>query len=50
MAISRYNYIHRNKSNITVGIKGQAKSVFEIKDIVANVSKVQQQSIKLSMD
>lgn len=50
MAISRYNYIHRNKSNITVGIKGQAKSVFEIKDIVANVSKVQQQSIKLSME
>lgn len=50
MAVSRHNYIHRNKSNITIGIKGREKSVFEIKDIVADVSKVQQQSIKLSME
>lgn len=50
MPVSRYNYIHRNKSNITIGIKGEVKSVFKIEDLIKQVETVQQQSVRLSLD
>ena len=45
---SRYNYVHVNKGNITIGIKGQVKQVFPKSDLGGYVAKIQNQSVRLS--
>jgi hypothetical protein len=46
--ISRTNYIHNNKGNITIGIKGQVKTVFLKSDLSQALSTIQGQGRELS--
>ncbi len=45
---SRYSYVHYNKNNITVGIKGEVKRVFQKKDLTASITQIQRQGEELS--
>ena len=45
---SRFSYVHYNKNNITVGIKGEVKRVFQKKDLTAAITQIQRQGEELS--
>lgn len=45
---SRFSYVHYNKNNITVGIKGEVKRVFQKKDLTASITQIQRQGEELS--
>lgn len=45
--ISRSDYIHRNKSNITIGIKGKPKQVFSLASLNNQIASVQKQAQEL---
>ena len=45
---SRYSYIHYNKANITIGRKGEAKTVFPKVELSKSITEIQAESEKLS--
>lgn len=45
--ISRESYIHRNKNNITIGIKGKPKQVFSLKLLNNQITQIQTQAQEL---
>ena len=46
--ISRYSYVHYNKANITIGIKGEAKTVFPKTELTQSITDIQEESERLS--
>lgn len=45
---SRSSYVHYNKNNITIGIKGEVKRVFQKNDLTAAITQIQRQGEELS--